>query len=152
MATDQRKAACVEAGRGDDMINEEQIPGILIIMRSETERQAILTGFEDQMPCVIVEAQNAEEALLELSVAPYDLIIMDVQISRTDGPQLVKTILGEMRPDIPIILVTSLGGEEVRDKCMELGAFSYITRPINVKRLADIARVGIRYFSTDSSG
>jgi two-component system chemotaxis response regulator CheY len=134
------------------MVGEVQIPGILIIMRSESDRRVIRTGFESRMPCAIVEAQDGEEGLLELTSAPYDLIIMDVQIASTEEPLLIKTILGEMRPDIPIILVTSLGAEMERDRCMEFGAFSYITRPIDAKRLVSIARMGIKHFNKSNFG
>jgi two-component system chemotaxis response regulator CheY len=134
------------------MVGEVQIPGILIIMRSESDRRVIRTGFESRMPCAIVEAQDGEEGLLELSSAPYDLIIMDVQIASTQEPLLIKTILGQMRPDIPIILVTSLGAEMERDRCMEFGAFSYITRPIDAKRLVSIARMGIKHFNKSNFG
>lgn len=55
----------------------------------------------------VVECCDGEEALNALAKTKVDVIISDVNMPRVDGLELVRTIRGERKLDVPIIVLSS---------------------------------------------
>jgi CheY-like chemotaxis protein len=78
-------------------------------------------------------AASGEEALELLSgeIDPGVIVILsDINMPGMDGLQL----LGEIRqrfPDLPVMMVTAYGDDERRRRADELGAFEFITKPVD---------------------
>ena len=90
-----------------------------------------------------VEAvENGRQALSKLSSEKFDLIITDLEMPEVDGFELIKEI--KTNPDyknIPIVVVTSLAGEDVRRKVYDLGANSYEVKLNREKLLEEVERL-----------
>jgi CheY-like chemotaxis protein/DNA-binding CsgD family transcriptional regulator len=87
---------------------------------------------------VIVTAGNGAEALSAVQEAPPDLILLDVMMPDVDGWAVLdqlKTHLGKPFSDIPVILLTALGGPLDRVKGGIEGAVRYLTKPIDLDDL-----------------
>jgi DNA-binding NtrC family response regulator len=56
-----------------------------------------------------------------------------------DGLQLLAEIKPR-RPDLPVMIVTAYGGEERRRRAAELGAFEFITKPVDFDQLKEQLR------------
>jgi len=84
--------------------------------------------------------ENGKEALNKLlSGEKFDLIVTDLEMPEMDGFDLIKEI--RSNPDyknIPIIVVTSLAGEDIRRKALEIGANSYEIKLNREKLLKEI--------------
>ena len=82
-------------------------------------------------------AASGEEALGLLSggIEPTLIVILsDINMPGMDGLQL----LGEIKqrfPDLPVMMVTAYGDDERRRRAGELGAFEFITKPVDFDRL-----------------
>ena len=77
---------------------------------------------------------NGKEAVKALEIAPYDLVLMDVQMPEMDGLEATR-IIRSARPGlrnnhVPIIAMTAHAMREDKDRCMETGMNDYITKPI----------------------
>lgn len=72
-------------------------------------------------------AESAKDALAQLSKTQYDAIISDYQMPEMDGISLLKTIR-QRDPDIPFILFTGRGREEVVIEAVNNGADFYIQK------------------------
>jgi DNA-binding response OmpR family regulator len=68
---------------------------------------------------------------------PADLVILDIMMPRMDGLQTCSELRG--RSEVPIIMLTALGGSDDIVKGFNLGADDYITKPFTFKEL--LARV-----------
>ena len=78
-------------------------------------------GFEiDQASCV-------EEALNKLAVGSYDIVVSDYEMPQKNGLQFL-TELRQQKNDIPFILFTGKGREEVAVKALNLGADGYFNK------------------------
>ncbi len=78
-------------------------------------------GFEiDQASCV-------EEALNKLAVGSYDVVVSDYEMPQKNGLQFL-TELRQQKNDIPFILFTGKGREEVAVKALNLGADGYYNK------------------------
>jgi two-component system chemotaxis response regulator CheY len=108
---------------------------ILLVDDSRTVRQLLKLVLAKHLSCEITEAQDGLEAVKMLSKATYDLVITDINMPNMNGLALTRKIRGELALDVPIIIVTTMGKEKDRDKGMELGANSYLTKPIQAPGL-----------------
>jgi DNA-binding response OmpR family regulator len=68
---------------------------------------------------------------------PADLVILDIMMPRMDGLQTCSEL--RRRSEVPIIMLTALGGSDDIVKGFNLGADDYITKPFTFKEL--LARV-----------
>ena len=66
-------------------------------------------------------------------------VLSDINLPGMDGLQL----LGEIKqrcPDLPVMMVTAYGDDERRRRARELGAFEFITKPVDFDRLKEQLR------------
>ncbi len=84
---------------------------------------------------------NGKEAIKSLEKFDYDLVLMDCQMPEMDGYEATRTIRGKnssvRNHNIPIIAMTANAMKGDREKCLEAGMDDYVTKPINMKKLAD---------------
>jgi CheY-like chemotaxis protein len=78
------------------------------------------------------------EAALELLSGEIDpgviVILSDINMPGMDGLQLLGEIK-ERFPDLPVMMVTAYGDDERRRRATELGAFEFLTKPVDFDRL-----------------
>ena len=82
---------------------------------------------------ILIRAQTAEDALLQLVEGQFAAIVLDVQMPGTSGLELTRLVKQRKRTqDIPIIILTAYYLEE-KDvlRGYEVGAADYLTKPIN---------------------
>ncbi len=78
---------------------------------------------------------DALESLKTVSRLP-DLILLDVEMPRMDGYELLSALSGHANyRSIPVVMVTSRSGEKHRQKARELGAAGYLTKPFKDNEL-----------------
>jgi DNA-binding NarL/FixJ family response regulator len=72
-------------------------------------------------------ADSAGEALLRLEKDSYDVVVSDYAMPFMDGITFLRTIR-DKRINIPFILFSGVGKEEIMDKAMENGVNSFIQK------------------------
>ena len=81
-------------------------------------------SFEIEFACC------ADEGFKKLSTKHYDVVISDFDMPQKDGLQFLRE-LREQKNDIPFVLFTGKGREEVAIKALNLGADAYINKQGN---------------------
>ncbi len=79
-----------------------------------------------------VQARDGVDALelMHRSSDPPDLILLDIEMPRMDGYEFLSTIRAQAPyAGVPIVMLTSRGGDKHREKAMALGATDYIVKP-----------------------
>lgn len=104
---------------------------ILVVDDSATMRQLLTLTLKKLKGCEVVEAAHGGEAVAKLSSRPFDLVIADLKMPEMDGLELVNHIRGVLKLSLPIVIVTTKGGEEDRDRGLKGGANAYLTKPIS---------------------
>jgi len=82
-------------------------------------------------------AGSGEQALEKLvdGIEPTLIVILsDINMPGMDGLALLREIK-QRRPDLPIMMVTAYGDDERRRRANELGAFEFITKPVDFDQL-----------------
>jgi two-component system chemotaxis sensor kinase CheA len=74
-------------------------------------------------------ASDGAEAMAMLSDAPADLVVTDVEMPILDGLQLIKNMRAHSRlANVPVLIVSSHGTEEDRQRALDAGADGYIVK------------------------
>ena len=91
----------------------------------------------------VSSASDGNEALdLLKNKNDIELILMDMMMPNKDGYQTIEEIrkdLGLVK--IPIIAVTAKAMLGDREKCIDVGANDYVTKPVDTERLLSLLKV-----------
>jgi two-component system, chemotaxis family, chemotaxis protein CheY len=109
----------------------------LVVEDSPTMRQLIVYALRRIAGLVIVEASDGLDALRKLAPpSRFDIILTDINMPVMDGLKLVHRVRNDAElADIPIVVITTEGGEEDRRRALALGANAYITKPIKAPQV-----------------
>ncbi len=108
----------------------------LVIEDSPTMRQLISFALKRIPHAEIIEASDGVDGLKKLSSSNVDMILTDINMPIMDGLKLVTLVRSnEDYKDIPIIIITTEGAREDRDRALALGADAYITKPVQSANL-----------------
>ena len=106
---------------------------ILVIDDDESLRRVTQVQLE-QEGYVVSTAANGKDALAVLEKSPQDLIISDLKMPGMSGLDLLRRIRAEY-PEIIVLMMTAYGSIETAVEAMKLGAYDYITKPVNADAL-----------------
>jgi two-component system OmpR family response regulator len=84
-------------------------------------------------------AQSGEEALRHLRNEHFDCAVVDVRMPVMDGLELLRRIRKSFA-DVPVVLLTGHASVELGIQGMELGAFEYLMKPVDLDELLDTIR------------
>lgn len=114
---------------------------ILIVEDSPTMRQLLVFALKRLKEVEIVEAQDGMDGLRKVSSDHFDLALIDINMPVMDGLKLISLIRGEDElRDMPIIVITTEGANEDRERALALGANEYLTKPIQANRVLRVAQ------------
>lgn len=86
---------------------------------------------------IINDVSSAEEALLEISRGPLDLLVTDLRLPGMTGLELVERVL-EINPKAKSILITGDPTENVRRQAEALGVIAFLRKPIGTNMFLEI--------------
>jgi len=114
---------------------------ILIVEDSPTMRQLLVLALSRLADVEIVEAQDGMDGLRKVSGDAFDLALIDINMPIMDGLKLISLMRSEdTLKDIPIVVITTEGAQEDRDRALQLGADEYLTKPIQTNRVLAVAK------------
>ena len=95
----------------------------------------------------VIEAENGADAIRKLSAWKFDLIVTDVNMPVMDGLTLIARVrAGTAHKSTPIIVITTAGSADDREKALELGANEYLVKPIQAPVFVGLARKLLKIF------
>ncbi len=114
---------------------------ILIVEDSPTMRQLLVFSLRRLKDVEIIEAQDGMDGLRKVSSDHFDLALIDINMPVMDGLKLISLIRGDdALKEIPIVVITTEGAKEDRERALSLGANEYLTKPIQANKVLSVAR------------
>jgi len=114
---------------------------ILIVEDSPTMRQLLVFALKRIKGADLVEAQDGMDGLRKVTSDHFDLALIDINMPVMDGLKLISLIrLEESLREMPIVVITTEGAKEDRERALSLGADEYLTKPIQANRALSVAR------------
>jgi two-component system nitrogen regulation response regulator GlnG len=86
----------------------------------------------------LVTAPSADEGLRKVQEAQPDLIVLDVDLAGQSGLDLFRQIQ-QIDPRTPVIFITGHGTTATAIEAMQLGAYEYLLKPLELDQLLDLA-------------
>jgi two-component system, OmpR family, response regulator CpxR len=81
-------------------------------------------------------AYDGESALNMIAEDEPEVMILDLKMPGIDGIEVLRRVK-ESRPEIEVIILTGHGSDADRETCMNLGAFAYLQKPVDIEALSE---------------
>jgi DNA-binding response OmpR family regulator len=93
----------------------------------------------------VISAENGEEALDTFKSCSPDVVVTDLRMPKMDGFSLLATIkASEELKSIPVIIFSANATQENEKKCIDMGAFAFLPKPISIDRLLACVEASLR--------
>jgi DNA-binding NtrC family response regulator len=89
--------------------------------------------------CDVATAGNGEQGLAAIRKDPPDLVILDLQMPKMGGIEVLRTLRKE-GIDVPVIVITAHGSIETAVEAMKEGAYDFITKPLDAAHFDIVVR------------
>lgn len=123
----------------------------ILIVEDDMDIQELLREFLKEAGYEVMAANDGIEAMDLFAKNKYDLILLDIMLPKIDGFGVCELI--RKQSQVPIIMLTALGGEEEQIRGLDLQVDDYITKPFSVPILIrKIAAVLRRSGQTQDEG
>ncbi|MEJ2545765.1 MAG: response regulator, partial [Calditrichaceae bacterium] len=102
-----------------------------------------LTSVLETNKMQVTFAENGKEALQKIDETPdFDLVLMDIMMPEMDGYEAIKQIRQKQQhKNLPIVALTAKAMKGDRQKCIEVGASDYLSKPIDIEKLLSLMQV-----------
>src|SRR5690349_11742553 len=123
--------------------------------RAMTERRVLVVD-DEQETCdllkmsleregfAVTTCTSAEAALELVGSVDFDVVLTDLSMPEMGGLELCERVLGT-RPNVPVVVITGQGSLETAIGAMRVGAYDFITKPVDPKLLSVSVTRAIRH-------
>ena len=106
----------------------------ILVVDDEASQREVLSGYLRKKKHVVFAAPSVPDALKKFTQHSIDLILTDLRMPDLSGIDLL-TKVRVLHPDIAVVVMTAFGTIEGAVDALQKGAFSYLTKPINLDEL-----------------
>ena len=105
---------------------------VLVVDDALADRALVAGLIAKRLDSTILEAPDGRQALALIAAERPDIVLTDLHMPEMNGLELV-TAVKERYPDVPVLLMTAQGSEDIAAQALQQGAASYVPK----RRLAD---------------
>jgi len=118
----------------------------VLIVDDDTRNIFALTSVLEEHHMVILSADNGRDAINILQKeSDIDIVLMDIMMPEMDGMETIREIrkFAHLK-DLPIVAVTAKAMKGDREKCIEAGAWDYLSKPVNTEQMMAVLRAWLQ--------
>ena len=112
-------------------------PYSLLIVDDEERFANMLAMRLNLRGCDCEVCYNGQDAIDIIQEKSFDLVLLDLRLPDIYGTDVLAGIK-EINAKIPVIIVTAHGTEKDRQLCIQLGAYAFMHKPLNIEELTPI--------------
>jgi len=113
-------------------------PNVLIVDGENSIRELLSLVVSQFLNCEFGLAENSLEAIQKVQTEEYDLILIDIYLPPDSGIETIE-ILKNLKPDVPIIVMTDLGNNSIVHRALKSGADKVLSKPFTIKQMVESA-------------
>jgi DNA-binding NtrC family response regulator len=106
----------------------------ILVIDDEAAQRDVLTGYLKKKGYKIFSASSGKEGVEIAGKDPVDIILSDFKMPGLSGLEVLEQVK-KINPEISFVIVTAYGTVENAVKAMHLGAFDYISKPVDLDEL-----------------
>jgi CheY-like chemotaxis protein len=114
----------------------------VLIVDDDVRNIFAMTSILEQQEMHVLSAEDGRTAIDLLVQQPdVDIVLMDIMMPDMDGYETLRTIRKHARfRSLPMIAVTAKAMKGDREKCLEAGAWDYLSKPVDAEHLLSALR------------
>ena len=116
------------------MSEQQNVKGPILLVDDESSVLEALKSFFEDEGYEVTTASDGLIALEQLKQTSFDLVVTDIFMPKMSGIDLLKTIKTEY-PLVEVIMITGFGSEASKKEALDLGAYDYFDKPLNILAL-----------------
>jgi two-component system KDP operon response regulator KdpE len=124
--------------------------GSVLIVDDDTSVRRALNTTLKTLGFSIWEASGGEEALTLAHSAPYDVVLLDINMPGMDGLETCRE-LRRLLPRVAILMLTVRDSQDDKVQALEAGADDYVTKPFHIRELMARVRAAVRRTQTQQN-
>jgi signal transduction histidine kinase/CheY-like chemotaxis protein len=118
--------------------------GRVLLVEDNPVNQMVAKGMLGKLGCEVIVAAHGAEALDQLELSDFDLVLMDCNMPVMDGYEASRQIRRSGRwPQLPIVALTANAMSEERERCHAAGMNDYLVKPLRREDLATLLDVWV---------
>lgn len=103
---------------------------ILVVDDSKVMRDMIVACLRAIADTSFVHASSGLEAIERLSLTPFDLMVLDLNMPDIGGIEVLEFVRGQDTLRVlPVLVVTTRGDDQSRERVLQAGATSFLAKP-----------------------
>ncbi len=112
------------------------VPHVLLV---EDEPLAIhtMSRFLGRLGLRVTTAGDGLQAVEKLAADPANVVVTDLRMPRGGGLDLVATVR-ERWPDVPVIVLTGYGTDEIEQQALKAGAHRVLRKPVSIQEVGEM--------------
>jgi len=110
------------------------VPPLILVVEDETILGDAIAVYLERHGYAASVARSGEEALRQVDEVGPDAAVVDVRLPGMDGVEVLRR-LRESSPATEVIMMTAHGSVASAVEAMKLGAFDYLTKPLDLDEL-----------------
>ncbi len=111
----------------------------ILIVEDDPDVRRLTRSVVEELGYSVKTAASAEEADSWMSSSEFDLVLLDIDLPRMNGVEFLAWALGR-QPDLAVIMLTGHSEPELAMKCIDMGARTYLVKPLDVDFLERAVR------------
>ncbi len=140
--SDGQRQRLLDLDKGDRVLAGKKV----LIVDDDMRNIFALSTVLEEHDMVIVSADNGRDAIRILRDDLHvDIVLMDIMMPEMDGMETMREIrkVPELKK-LPIVAVTAKAMKGDREKCIEAGAWDYLSKPVDTQQLLAVLRAWLR--------
>lgn len=106
----------------------------VLVVDDEQDAVELLQEFLVAKGYEVLAAYDGEEALRKVKEERPHLVLLDIRMPKMNGLEVLRRIR-EIDQEVGVIMVTAVNEEETGRQALQMGAFDYIVKPLDLKYL-----------------
>jgi CheY-like chemotaxis protein len=114
----------------------------VLIVDDDMRNIFALSTVLEEHEMVVVSADTGRDAIKILQNEPdIDIVLMDIMMPEMDGMETMREIrkIPQLK-NLPIVAVTAKAMKGDREKCIEAGAWDYLSKPVDTQQMLSVLR------------
>ena len=104
-------------------------PARILTIDDEDLVREVITAYLEDSGFEVIQAGDGQTGINLICRELPDLVLCDLRMPGMDGLQVLATVTRDF-PELPILVVSGLGGMSDAIQALKLGAWDYVTKPI----------------------
>ncbi len=135
---ESKRQVLLDLHESDKILDNKKV----LIVDDDMRNIFALSSVLEEHEMVVLSADNGRDAIRVLQMEPdVDIVLIDIMMPEMDGMETMREIRKIQRlKNLPIIAVTAKAMKGDREKCIEAGAWDYLSKPVDTEQMLAVLR------------